>query len=202
MSEIRDLVLSIPLMFIGRKWDEIALYKLVVAVIKQAVSSETLNECSEIEIYINKNYIVIYDNGRGLPIDRIRIDKSDELPALEHILSWYLKTNPTYYYYQTFGFLSYFGGVMNAVAQRLYIETNRDGYLYSILCKEGEIIQGVKMMHTSHSKGTKIEFEPDLNVFSGVTMEYKKIEELIHQLAIKCPNVQFKLYEGTPNGNR
>jgi DNA gyrase subunit B len=120
----REFVLTRSSMFIGRTWDDVAIYKLIRWLSFYAVNLEAANASTRLRIVIeHENEVSIIDDGRGLPVESIQVEQSIVRPKIEHVLSGLFTTNPLPAYYKKWGYLNYLGYVVNAISERLEIET-------------------------------------------------------------------------------
>lgn len=189
---LREFIVAKPAMFLAERWDNKALHRLVIEIITLAIKPEAMNNASKIDIIlIQENVISIEDDGRGLPITPIRIGKSVERPALEHVLTWFLTTNPDNFYHMQFGFLNHLGGVLNALSARLIIETVFEGKTYFISGSRGEIIEPVHEINSNRERGTQITFDPDPDVFPDSKFYLEIFMENLRQIALLYPNIKF-----------
>lgn len=192
-GKIREHILRIPNLYIGREWNADGLHFLTVEVIKLAMAPEYLNEASILIVTIEPTgAITIKDDGRGLPIKPIRIGQAAERSPIEHILTGYIRRHPNHDYYQEFGFLDYLGTVMCAVAKHLRIEIIRNGALYAITCSQGKVVEPLKKVTDTAGKGTKITFLPDPDVFSNPSFDSEKLNDSLSQLAMEYPEIEMK----------
>src|SRR5689334_21461352 len=98
---MRASVLRVPEMYIGHQWDSEGLYFLLVAIMELAIRPEAANECAYLKVVIEGETVLsIIDDGRGLPIEMVRIDQSVQRPKIEHVFSWRMTTNPLPAYYK------------------------------------------------------------------------------------------------------
>src|SRR6202008_1423464 len=115
-----------------------------------AIEPEAANQCANLKVVIEGDTeLSIIDDGRGLPVELIRIDESVQRPKIEHVFSWMFTTNPLPSYYEKFGFLNYLGFVFNAMSRRLVIETYFEGQGYRLVCGQGEIVRKLQKLADS-----------------------------------------------------
>jgi DNA gyrase/topoisomerase IV subunit B len=161
-----------------------------------AVQPESANLCSELKVTIEGETVLsIADNGRGLPIESIRIEQSESLPRIEHVFSWIVTRHPTPAYYEGFGFLDYLAVVLNAVSERLHVETSFEGRRYELTCMRGEIVDKLREVvdNAGQNKGTRLTFTPDSVLFPDFKFDFETLDEGLHQLKNEFPFVNMIL---------
>jgi DNA gyrase subunit B len=204
MNKMRESVLRVPEMYIGRRWDTSGLYFLLSAIIELAIRPESANLCSELKVIIeNDTVLSIVDNGRGLPIEPIRIDESVILPKIEHVFSWILSTNPLPAYYKDFGFLNYLAFVLNVVSKRLQVETYFEGRRYELTCMRGEIVDKLREVPVgdAQNKGTRLTLNPDPVLFPDFKFKFEKLYELLRELKNEFPSINITLQDKRSNSS-
>lgn len=202
MNKMREAVLRTPEMYIGHQWDANGLYFLLFEIMRLAIQPESANLCSNLKVVIEGNTVLsIIDDGRGLPIEPIRIDESVQLPKIEHVFSWMVTTNPLPTYYKNFGFLDYLGFVLNAVSGHLQVETHFEGHRYELTCMRGEIVN--KLRRTSDSpvqnKGTRLTFTPDPALFPDFKFEFESLHARLQELKREFSSVNIILEDKRSN---
>jgi len=143
-----------------------------------AIQPVSANQCSNLAVVIEDETILsITDDGRGLPIEQIKIGESIERPKIEFVFSGIFSTNPLPSYYQEFGFLNYLGFVLNAVSERLQVETHFEGNIYELTCSKGEIVDHLHKVENTLTlpKGTRLIFTPDPDLFPYFRFELEKL---------------------------
>ena len=188
-------ILSRPEMFIGRRWDSDGLYHLIFLIMQSSLDPAHANQCSALDVVIEKDTVVsIQDNGRGLPVETVRIDQSVRLPKIEHVFSWMFTSNPLPSYYEKFGFLNYLGFVFNAMSRRLQIETCFEGQGYELTCAQGEIIKKLhKVADSRIQKGTRFTFTPDQAIFPVFQFDFESLHAKLRALKDEFPAASLTL---------
>ncbi len=168
-----------PGMYIGGT-DEASMHHLVSEVIDNSMDEAVAGYASRITIEMFADgSISIADNGRGIPIDNH--PKFPKKSALEVILTT-LHSGGKFSdkAYQTSGGLHGVGiSVVNALSDKLNIEVYRDGFIYSQDYSKGHpLTQLEKKEASKKSKGTKITFTPDPEIFGEISLKPKKVYDL------------------------
>jgi DNA gyrase subunit B len=191
---LREFVLTRPKMFIGRAWDDIAIYKLIRWLSYYAVNREAANASAILKVVIeHENEVSIIDDGRGLPVERTQVGQSIIRPKIEHVLSTLFTTNPLPAYYEEWGFLNYLGYVVNAISERLEIETQYDGIWYGIICGRGNILEHLHPIDqvAARTKGTRLTFTPDPLVFPDFSFDFDRVVAEMNELKREFPIIEF-----------
>jgi DNA gyrase subunit B len=179
-------------MYIGRDLDADGLHFLVNEIMSLAVRPEGLNECSVLRVELEESgAIIIEDNGRGIPVQRVQIDNSVVRYGIEHVLLWIFKNHADRHYHEELGFLDYLGAVMCALSTRLDVETVWDGKLYRLVGSQGELVEPLKMVGETDRRGTRIWFLPDPEAFGNARFDKERLKNSIQKLAVDYPQVAF-----------
>jgi DNA gyrase subunit B len=199
---MRESVLRAPGMYIGHQWDTEGLYFLLFEVMRLAIQPESANLSSNLKVIIESETVLsIIDDGRGLPIEPIRIAESVERPKIEHVLSMVVTSHPSRSYFEEFGFLDYPGCVLNAVSEHLQVETNFEGHRYELTCARGEIV--IKLRKVADpvipNKGTRLTVTPDPVVFPAFKFEFETLNTRLHELKHEFPSINMTLEDKRSN---
>ena len=163
-----DPVRKRPGMYIGGT-DRNGMHHLFAEVIDNSMDEAVAGHATHIGVNIGlDNNITIYDNGRGIPIDKHpRYPKKSALEVILTTLHAGGKFNNKIY--QTSGGLHGVGiSVVNALSENLEVEVYRDKNIYFQKYTRGipdDKIQ--KLDQKTNKKGTKILFKPDEAIFDN-----------------------------------
>ncbi len=156
-----------PGMYIGGT-DETAMHHLVAEVLDNAMDEAVAGHASKIGISLGKdNTVVIWDNGRGIPIDPH--PKFPKKSALEVILTT-LHSGGKFSgkVYETSGGLHGVGiSVVNALTEYLKVEVFRDKTTYTQEFSQGHAKGKLAKGGATTRKGTQVTFQPDPEIFGG-----------------------------------
>ncbi|NNE24763.1 MAG: DNA topoisomerase IV subunit B, partial [Rhizobiales bacterium] len=155
-----------PGMYIGGT-DEKALHHLFAEVIDNSMDEAVAGHATFIEVdYDADGYLVISDNGRGIPTDPHPKFKSKS--ALEVILTT-LHAGGKFdsNVYETSGGLHGVGvSVVNALAETLEVEVARNQTLYRQTFSRGLPTSKMENLGKVHNRrGTRVKFKPDEQIF-------------------------------------
>lgn len=193
--DLQQLVVKRPNLFVGRAWDREGLTFLVAELVRSMVNPDTLNAPTSVTIEVNRNHrLVIQDNGRGLPVDAVRLHNGEPAPRIEHQLTGYMERHPNRAYYAAFGFADYLVTVTNFVSASFVLYTVNAGTVYKIATSAGKVIERLHpTTEVQMSAGTRIDFKPAPSVFGGAELDLNHLAASIHQLSERHPSVKFAL---------
>ena len=159
-----------PGMYIGGT-DARAMHHLAAEVLDNAMDEAVAGHASRIEIELRADgYLVIGDNGRGIPVDRH--PKFKDKSALEVILTM-LHSGGKFggKVYDTSGGLHGVGiSVVNALSDDLLVEVARDKKKWSLACARGKTKGKLKDLGAAgNTRGTRVTFHPDPEIFGAKT---------------------------------
>ena len=167
-----------PGMYIGGT-GKAGLHHLVWEIVDNAVDEATNGYASLIEVTLHRDgrTVSVFDNGRGIPIDKHPVKK---VPTLEVILTT-LHAGGKFdgESYITSGGLHGVGSsVVNALSEALIAEVKRDGALYEQRYARGVPVTKLKKVKTGvRGTGTTITFRPDADVFETTEFDPDLIKE-------------------------
>ena len=182
-----------PGMYIGGT-DENALHHLVSEVFDNSMDEAVAGYAARIEVTLQKdNYLVISDNGRGIPIDPH--PKFPKKSALEVILTMLHSggkfSNKAY---QTSGGLHGVGiSVVNALSDDFVVEVFRNKETFKQTYSKGHPTSKLAKVGTTNKRGTTVTFHPDPEIF-GTKIGFKpaKIYNFIKSKAYLFRGVEIR----------
>jgi DNA gyrase subunit B len=154
---------------------------------------------SQIQIIVQENgYITVFDNGRGIPVDKV---PKYNVSALELV---YTKLHAGGKFnqgaYKVSGGLHGVGAsVVNALSTHLIVEVKRDGQVYRQEYERGIPKYAVKKVPESMLKfpfehGTAVSFIPDPEIFKETTeINYNIFRKYMKEKAYLISKVYFKI---------
>lgn len=198
-----------PGMYIGGT-DVRAMHHLAAEVLDNAMDEAVAGFASRIEIELRADgYLVIADNGRGIPVDKH--PKFKDKSALEVILTM-LHSGGKFggKVYDTSGGLHGVGiSVVNALSDDLVVEVARDKRKWSLTCSRGKTKGKLKDLGSAgNARGTRVTFHPDAEIFGSKTYWeparlYRMARAKAHlyrgvEIRWKCDPKLLKEGDGTP----
>ena len=179
-----------PGMYIGGT-DVNAMHHLISEVLDNSMDEVVSGYADKVNInLLNESTIEIFDNGRGIPVDK---HPKFKIPAAEVILTTlhsggkFSNNN-----YKTSGGLHGVGvSVVNALSKDLKLEIARDKKTYIQSYSKGVPINKLKSISKgSIKKGTKITFTPDDEIFGNEVFDSGIIYNMAKSKAYLIPNVE------------
>ncbi len=183
-----------PAMYIGNTGTE-GLHHLVYEVVDNSVDEALAGYCDEISIRILADeFIVITDNGRGIPVD---FHESEGMSALEVVMTKLHAggkfDNKTY---SVSGGLHGVGvSVVNALSESLEVEVYRDGKIYYQNFARGETESQLQVLGDSDKFGTRIKFVPDSEIFEDIRLDFDIISKRMRELAFLTKGVKITIFD-------
>lgn len=188
-----------PAMYIGTT-SQYGINHCLNEIIDNSIDEALAGFCRNVEIRIEKNnYLTVFDDGRGIPVDKV--DKYN-VSALELVFTK-LHAGGKFNVgaYKVSGGLHGVGAsVVNALSTHIVVEVRRDGKLYRQEYKKG-IPQGpVKVVKESilgfkYETGTAVSFLPDGEIFKEtIELNYGIFKKQVKERAYLINNVFFRVY--------
>ena len=188
-----------PAMYIGTT-SQAGVNHCLNEIIDNAIDEALAGFCQYIQIEIQSNgYLSVFDDGRGIPVDKI---PKYNISALEIVMTKLHaggKFNSGAY--KVSGGLHGVGAsVVNALSSHLIVEVRRDGKLFRQEYKKGIPLYPVKEVKESlinfpYSRGTGISFLPDPEIFKETTeLNFNLLKKQIKERAYLIENVYFKIF--------
>src|SRR3989338_1649735 len=155
-----------PAMYIGAT-SQYGVNHCLNEIVDNAIDEALAGFCNNIQVVLNENgYLTVFDDGRGIPVDKIPKYKTS---ALEVVMTK-LHAGGKFQVgaYKVSGGLHGVGAsVVNALSSHFIIEVKRDGQIYRQEYKAGAPLYPVKKVDKSllnfyFSKGTAVSFLPDV----------------------------------------
>ncbi|TWT82415.1 DNA gyrase subunit B [Planctomycetes bacterium CA13] len=167
-----DPVRKRPGMYIGGVGMS-GLHHLIWEIVDNSVDEAMNGHATEISVTLHKDgtSVSVYDNGRGIPVDRHPKTKK---PALEMVLT-VLHAGGKFDggNYKTAGGLHGVGAsVVNALSKELSAVVRRNGSQYRMMFERGKAKTGLqKLKGPARGTGTTITFTPDPTIFPKIDFD-------------------------------
>ncbi|MHA2280783.1 MAG: DNA gyrase/topoisomerase IV subunit B [Promethearchaeota archaeon] len=194
-----DGVRKRPAMYIGDTGKK-GLHHLIFEVLDNSVDEAIGGFCDEIEVTLYKNNsVMVFDNGRGIPIDEHPEYKK---PALEVIME-YLHAGGKFdsKSYKISGGLHGVGlSVVNALTEWMDVEVCRDELCYKQKFSKGKKATDAEILPVKTKNSyTKISFYPDNSIFefdpSEPIYSSHTIIARMRELAFLTPHTRFEIHD-------
>ncbi len=171
-----------PAMYIGST-GEMGLHHLVWEVVDNSVDEAMAGYADEINVTVHAdNSVTVLDNGRGIPVD---MHATEKRPAAEVVLT-VLHAGGKFdsETYKVSGGLHGVGvSVVNALADWLELEIQRDGAVWEQSYERGKPTSKLKQTGKTRKTGTKITFHPDPSIFEKTVFSFDTLSQRLRELA-------------------
>ena len=183
-----------PGMYIGSTGPD-GVRHITLEIISNAVDEYLNGHCTECKVEVGE-FIVITDNGRGVPFGKAE-DGSETLVNVYtklHTGAKFDSSGKTGY--NTSGGMNGVGAkATNALSETFSVSSVRNGINAMASFKKGELIKyEEKPYHDKEAHGTSIQFKPDKEIFKeGIELDYTALKNQLQELAYLSPGMIFKL---------
>ncbi|MGB9707155.1 MAG: DNA gyrase/topoisomerase IV subunit B [Microgenomates group bacterium] len=188
-----------PAMYIGTT-SQMGINHCLNEIIDNAIDEALAGFCKNIYIIIEENnYLTVFDDGRGIPVDKItKYNKS----ALEVVMTkLHAGGKFTSGAYKVSGGLHGVGAsVVNALSEHLIVEVKREGKIFRQEYKKGAPLYEVKevaqsILNFPFETGTAVSFLPDKEIFKEtIEINYSAFKKQIKERAYLIKKVFFKIF--------
>jgi DNA gyrase subunit B len=184
-----------PGMYIGGTSLE-GLHHLVWEVVNNCIDESMAGYCKNIKIsLLPDNVVEIFDDGRGIPVEKHPQTKKSTLETVLTILHSGGKFGGGGY--KISGGLHGVGvSVVNALSVWLKAEVRRDGKIYSMEFARGKSkSKDPKIEGKTQDTGTTISFQADPQIFPEIDYNWEKILSYVRQQAYLTKGVSIKVFD-------
>jgi DNA gyrase subunit B len=193
-----DPVRKRPGMYIGTT-SQAGVNHSINEIVDNCIDEALAGYADNIQIILEESgYFTVFDNGRGIPVEKVaKYGKS----ALEMVMTM-LHAGGKFGNgaYKVSGGLHGVGAsVVNALSSHLIAEVKREGKVYRQEYNRGIPLYSLKqvpesMLNMPFEQGTAISFLPDTEIFKEtIEIDYRRFKKEINEKAYLIPNVFFRI---------
>ncbi|MFN8216681.1 MAG: DNA topoisomerase (ATP-hydrolyzing) subunit B [Solirubrobacterales bacterium] len=184
-----------PGMYIGSTGAR-GLHHLVYEIVDNSVDEALAGHCDHVRVVLHPdNSCTVYDNGRGIPVETMA---KEGRPAAEVVLT-VLHAGGKFGEgggYKVSGGLHGVGvSVVNALSERLHLEIQRDGHVWTQDYERGKPQTDLEQGAASKQHGTTITFLPDLEIFEEIEFDFQTLAERLRETAFLTRGLKIELVD-------
>jgi DNA gyrase subunit B len=190
-----------PAMYIGSTGPQ-GLHHLVYEAVDNSIDEVLAGEAQNIDVTIHEdNSITVLDDGRGIPVEP-KHDVSDPKlkgkSALEIVMT-VLHAGGKFdkKAYKVSGGLHGVGiSCVNALSDWMKVEVYyRDGKTYVQTYKRGKPDENVKAVGKADTRGTRVTFHPDPEIFGDIKYSFETLSSRLRELAFLNPGTRITILD-------
>ncbi len=186
-----------PGMYIGSTSTS-GLHHLVYEIVDNAIDEALAGVCTDISVIIGDGDIItVIDDGRGIPVD---IQEQTGKSALEVVFT-VLHAGGKFGGggYKVAGGLHGVGAsVVNALSEWLVVQVHKNGNIYEMRFKRGDITQELTIVGTSDKSGSTIMFKPDHEIFEDLVFNYDTLLTRMREQAFLNAGLKIRTIDERP----
>ena len=187
-----EAVRKTPGMYIGTTGVQ-GLHHLVYEIVDNSVDEALAGYCKNIKVTIRKdNSIQVEDDGRGMPVDE---QKKVHKPAIE-VIHTVLHAGGKFGGggYKVSGGLHGVGAsVVNALSEKMIVQTKRNGKIYEISFERGKTVEPLHEVGESRKTGSTTQFWPDASMFTELNFDYDTLKHRLREMAFLTKGINITL---------
>ena len=188
-----------PAMYIGSTSAR-GLHHLVYEVVDNSIDEALAGYCTDIKVIIHQdNSITVIDNGRGIPVDMMKKEKTPAVEVIMTVLHAGGKFGDGGY--KVSGGLHGVGVTcVNALSEHMEVEVRRGGKCYGIEFQKGKTTKKLYEKGSCETTGTTVHFKPDSTIFTETEYSYDTLRLRIRELAFLNKGITISLTDEREEG--
>ena len=183
-----------PAMYIGGTGID-GLHHLVFELVDNSVDEAIAGYCSEVEVILHIDGTVsVADNGRGIPVDihsDRNISAAEVVMTVLHAGGKFDKES----YKVSAGLHGVGVSVVNALAETLSLEIKRDGKIHTQKYSRGKPVTGLEVVGKTSTTGTKVVFNPDIEIFEDLNFRFEILSNRLRELAFLNKGLKIHIHD-------
>ncbi len=186
-----------PAMYIGSTGPE-GLHHLVYEVVDNSVDESLAGFCKNIEVTLHHDgSCTVIDDGRGIPTDRHPRDPEGRTAAEIALTELHAGGKFEAKAYKISGGLHGVGvSVVNALSEWLEVEIKQNGKVFQQHFDRGKPSGPLALVGKTKSRGTKITFKPDAEIFEETTeFSYDVLSQRLREMAFLNNGLKISIYD-------
>jgi DNA gyrase subunit B len=184
-----------PGMYIGSTGPR-GLHHLVYEIVDNSVDEALAGHCDNVRVVLHPdNSCTVADNGRGIPVETMAKEGRPAAEVVLTVLHAGGKFGEGGGYKVSGGLHGVGSSVVNALSERLHLQIERDGFVWSQDYERGKPQNKLSKGEKSDSHGTTITFLPDLEIFEEIGFDFETLSERLRETAFLTRGLRIELVD-------
>jgi len=184
-----------PGMYIGNTAGQ-GLHHLIWEVVDNGIDEAMAGHADTVEVtLLPEGKISVWDNGRGIPVERHKVTKKSALETVMTTLHAGGKFGEGGGYKVSGGLHGVGVSVVNALSTWMQSEVHRDGKIWTQEYKQGKAQGKIKSIGTTKVTGTRQTFLPDPTIFTVTEFNWQTVVDHLRQQAYLTKGIKINIYD-------